>query len=188
MAGNWHADSGGEVARDIAFKFVKQHEQFTVRRWEREAFCIQVNYRRAGSSERGHRGFEGVEDWLWCGHIGVESVQACSSDAKSRALEAVRIQELGIIGRNICGTSLARVLPSQRHAIGGGIAPVERAALNHSERRCTVGQRAAVGAHRILRMRNRHDTGTASKTYGRLNRGDTAGVTRTNDAAVGFTA
>ena len=81
-----------------------------------------------------------------------------------------------------------RPLQPKRHAARCGIASIKSAALNNAQSGGAIGHGAPVRANRILRMRNWHDTGAASEANRRLNCSDPVGVSRANNAAIGFTA
>src|SRR5438067_1239477 len=84
--------------------------------------------------------------------------------ANAGALEAVRIDELRVIGGDVRGARLARSLPAERHAAGGRIAMIRGTALRHAQRHGTVGHFAAVRTDRVLRVRDRHYASAAGET------------------------
>ena len=73
----------------------------------------------------------------------------------------MRIYKLRIIGGDISRTRLACSLPAQRDPARRWIASIKSAALDDSQGGCRIRDRASVGTHRILDMRDRYHPGTA---------------------------
>src|SRR3989442_9914589 len=98
---------------------------------------------RAGGAHRVERVLErGVELLAEAGH-------ARSRHADARAAQAVRVEELRVVGEDLVAV-----------AGGRGIARVARLARDRAEYRGRVGDGARVRADRVLRMRDRDDART----------------------------
>src|SRR5260370_18208747 len=107
-------------------------------RREVKARPIQVDQGGACRRKRFHRRLKRVQHRLGRRDERVESPQPYACHAEPCALEAVFVHELGVVGGDVRGTSLARSLPAQRHATRCWVAPVQAAALNDTQRCCRI--------------------------------------------------
>jgi hypothetical protein len=97
--------------------------------------------------------------------------------------QAIRIEELCVVDRDVRRPGKAS-LPTEGHAAGGWIATVESAALNHAQRDRRVCDGTPVWTHRILRVRDGHNTSATGEADRGFDADYVIGIRRADDAAV----
>src|SRR4029077_19273975 len=99
-ASHGDAYAGGKVSCHVVLEVVEQNSKLAVRRGEGESRLIQVDDSRAGIGERLEGGLDRRRHRRRGGDVG-EAAEAHAGDSDASAAEAVRVQKLGVIGRDV---------------------------------------------------------------------------------------
>ena len=130
-----NASARGEVGGHVVAELVEEHEELAVRRGEFEPRRIEIDDRGARGRKRRERVLDRRRHRCRCRHEWIESGQPAAGQPEFRALQILRVRELRVVGRDVCGARLSGSLPAQRNAAGRGIAMIGGAALDHAQRR-----------------------------------------------------